>query len=96
MNSSQVFVAKLFGYFSGNIKMWNVNYCLQNTNILTYLVVFIKKIKLLQNCQGCFPGKFMNLSDKATGGVLWKKLFLKNLLKRDSNTGVLFWILQNF
>ena len=50
----------------------------------------------------------MNFSEAATGGVLWKKLFLKTLqylqescrpailLKRSSNTGVFLWILQNF
>ena len=31
----------------------------------------------------------------ATGGVLWKKDVLKNLLKRDSNTGVFLWVLRN-
>ena len=49
----------------------------------------------------------MNFSEAATGGVLWKKLFLKisqypqesyrpsTLLKTDSNTVFSPWILQN-
>ena len=46
--------------------------------------------------------------EATTGGVLWKKLFLKHLqysqescrpatlLKKDSDTGVFLWILRNF
>ena len=70
---------------------------------LSYSVVFIKNLRHF-----CFPGKFMNFSEEATKGVLRKKLFLKfsqysqeshkpaTLLKTDSNTGVLLWMLQNF
>ena len=55
----------------------------------------------------CFPGKYMNFSVVATGGVLWKKLFLKisqysqksfrpaTLLKRDSNTDLCWEIFKN-
>ena len=55
-----------------------------------------------------FPRKFMKFSEAATGGVLYKKAFLKNLqfslescrpatlLKTDSNTGVFLWILRDF
>ena len=52
-----------------NIKMWNVNYCKENINILSYVVVFIKKINLLRLLNWCFPGKFMNFSEAGTGGV---------------------------
>ena len=50
----------------------------------------------------------MNFSKATTGGVSWKKLFLKTLLcsqescrpatllKTGSDTGDLLWILQNF
>ena len=50
----------------------------------------------------------MNVSEAATGGVLWKKAVLKNLqysqescrpatlLKGDSNTAAFLWILENF
>ena len=50
----------------------------------------------------------LEISEAATGGVLWKKLFLKisqysqencrppTLLKRDSNTGVFLWLLRKF
>ena len=60
----------------------------------------MKKINLLRLRHGCFPMKFMNFSETATGGVLWKKLFLKilqysqercrpaTLLKRDSNSEI--------
>ena len=55
-----------------------------------------------------FTGKFMKFSEAVTGGVLWKKLFLRilkylqescrpaTLLKRDSNAGVFLWILWSF
>ena len=52
-----------------NIKMWNVNYCKENINILSYIVVFIKKINLLRLLDWCFPGKFMNCLEAGTGGV---------------------------
>ena len=45
--------------------------------MLSYSVVFIKKINLLRLRHLCFPEKFMNFSEAATEGVLWKKLFLK-------------------
>ena len=76
--------------------------------MLFYSVVFIKKINPLCLRHWCFPGKFMNFSEAATGGVLWKKLFLKisqysqencrpaTLLETDSNTGVFLWILLDF
>ena len=50
--------------------MRNVNYCFLGINILSYLAVFIKKINLLRLHHRCFPRKFMNLSEAATGGVL--------------------------
>ena len=68
-----------------------------------YSVVFIKKINLLHLRHWCLPGQSMNFSEEATGGVLWKKLFLQilqysqeswrpaTLLKTDSNTGVFLW-----
>ena len=37
----------------------------------------MKKINLLHLHHWFFPGKFMNFSEAATGGVLWKKPFLK-------------------
>ena len=76
--------------------------------MLFYSVVFIKKINPLCLRHWCFPGKFMNFSEAATEGVLWKKVFLKfwhysqetcrpaTLLKRGSNAGASFWILRNF
>ena len=76
--------------------------------MLFYSVVLIKKINPLCLRHWCFPGKFMNFSEAATGGVLWKKLFLKisqysqencrpsTLLETDSNTGVFLWILLDF
>ena len=85
-----------------------VSKILTDINILSYSVVFIIKINLLRLRHWCFPGKFMNFSEAATGGVLWKKLFSKisqysqescrpaTLLKRDSNTGVFLWIWRNF
>ena len=33
-----------------------------------------------------FPYKFMNFSEAATAGVLWKKLFLKNLQYSQERT----------
>ena len=50
--------------------MQNVNYCYFGIKILSYSVMFIKKINLLCLRLWCFP--------PATGGVLWKKLFLKD------------------
>ena len=56
----------------------------------------------------CSSGKFMNISEAASGDFLWKKLFLKfsqhpqqscrpaTLLKAESNTGVFLSTLQNF
>ena len=47
---------------------------------------------------------FMNFAEAATTGVLWKELFLKmfaifkiytTLLKKDSNTDALLWLLWN-
>ena len=69
----------MFEYYSGNIKMRNVNYCYLSINILSYSVVFIKKINLLRlpHWHWCFHGKFMNFSEAATGGVLIKKAVLK-------------------
>ena len=58
--------------------MRNVNYCYLGINILSYSVVFIKKINLLRLRHWWFSGKFMNFSEAVTGGVLWKKLFLKD------------------
>ena len=55
-----------------------------------------------------FSWEIFEISEAVTGGVLWKKLFLKNsqyseescwpatLLKRDSNTAVFLWIFPNF
>ena len=37
----------------------------------------MKKINLLHLRHWFFSGKFMNFSEAATGGVSWKKLFLK-------------------
>ena len=55
---------------------------LENTSkVLTQTSVSpIIKINLLRLCYWCFLGKFMDFSEAATGGVLWKKLFLKILL----------------
>ena len=67
----------------------------------------IKKINLLHLRRWSCPWKFMNFSEAAIGGVLWKKLLLKisqysqescrpaTLLKTDSNTGVFLWILRD-
>ena len=69
-------------------------------NILSYSVVFIKKINLLCLHHERFPGKFINFSEATKGGVLPKKLFLKisqylqqscrpvTLLKTESSTDV--------
>ena len=91
--------SKLFEYYSGNIKMRNVDYCYWGINVPSYSVVFIKKVNLLRLvADWCFPVKYMKSSEAATGGVLWKKLYLKilqysqescrpaTLLKRDFNT----------
>ena len=59
-----------------NIKS-KISTAVSKVNILSYSVVFIKKINLLRLSHWCFPGKFMNFSEAATGGDLWKKLFLK-------------------
>ena len=37
----------------------------------------MKKVNLLRLRHWCFPGKFNNFSEAATGGVLWEKLLLK-------------------
>ena len=78
------------------------------SNIITYSFVFDKKINLLCLRHWFFPRKFMDFSEAATGGVLWKKLFLKilqfsqescrpaTLLKTHSNTGAFLWILRKF
>ena len=44
---------------------------------LSHSVVFIKKKNPLRLHQWCFPGKFMNFSEAATGGASWKKILLK-------------------
>ena len=70
--------------------------------------IIIKEINLLHLRRWCCPLKFLYFSEAATGGVLWKKLFLKisqysqencrpsTLLETDSNTGVFLWILLDF
>ena len=62
-----VSATKLFKYYSGKIKMRSVNYCYLGINILSYLVLFIKKINLLHLRHWSFPGKFMNFSEAAAG-----------------------------
>ena len=50
--------------------------------ILTYYLIrsyLLKRWNLVRLHHWCFPCKFMNFSEAATGGVLWKKMFLKNL-----------------
>ena len=55
---------------------------------LFYWVVFIKNINLLHLLYWWFPGKFMNFSEAATGGVLKKSCRRATLLKTDSNRDV--------
>ena len=50
--------------------MGNVNYRYLGINALSYSAVFIKKINLLLLRYWCFPGKLINFSEAATGGVL--------------------------
>ena len=79
--------------------------------ILTYYLIrsyLLKRWNLVRLHHWCFPCKFMNFSEAATGGVLWKKMFLKisqysqescrpaTLSKRDSNTVAFLWILLIF
>ena len=64
--------------------MRNVNYCYLGINILSYSVVFIKKINLLRLRHWWFSGKFMNFSEAVTGGVA---KFLKHLVFRTSANG---------
>ena len=89
-------MTKLFEYYSGNMKMRNVNHCYLGVNILSYSAVFTKKINLSVLRHWCFPGKSMIFLEATTGGVLWNKLFLKNfatfiLLKRDSKGKDTLW-----
>ena len=51
--------------------MQNFNYCYLDINILSDSVVFITYTITPQR-------KFVNFSEAATGGVLWKKLFLND------------------
>ena len=47
-----------------------------STNVSKILTYYLK-INLLRLHHWYFPGKCMNFSEAATGGVLWKRLFLK-------------------
>ena len=47
-----------------------------STNVSKILTYYLK-INLLRLHHWYFPGKCMNFSEAATGGVLWKMLFLK-------------------
>ena len=47
-----------------------------STNVSKILTYYLK-INLLRLHHWYFPGKWMNFSEAATGGVLWKRLFLK-------------------
>ena len=69
------------------------------SKILTYYLIqsyLLKKINLLHLRHLCFPGKFMNFLEAASGGVLRKNLLKVSqescrsatLSKRGSNTGV--------
>ena len=69
------------------------------SKILTHYLVqqyLLKKINLLHLRHLCFPGKFMNFLEAASGGVLRKNLLKVSqescrsatLSKRGSNTGV--------
>ena len=54
--------------------------------------------KIVQLIQEQYSRRQQNIKDAAPE-VFYKKAVLKNfatLLKRDSNTGVFLWILQNF
>ena len=99
-------VSGLNCYFSGNIKIRNVD-C-WDIKILSYSVAFIKKINLLHLHHWHFPRKVCIFQRQPREMFYAKKLFwnilqysqescrLATLLKRDSNTGVFLWVLRNF
>ena len=54
------------------------------SNILTYY--FIESIQSINLLHCCFPGKSINFSEAASGGVLLKKPFLKISQYSQDNT----------